>query len=342
MADSTTPLHNDTVALRELIETRLDSMDKASVVLSDNVNRVPTLLDREILRVSQLNDEKFNTIRQRLDEMEQRYKQQFDAQQRSLVLAAASDDKIDANMRHQIGDVYKIIDESTIKAQVANDALERLLDTNIKAVEAVAVSRFIAADTAISKTDVAITKAHDAAGAIIRAVEAKVTAHILALQQLVDQRSRMGEVAIAKAEQATEIRFASVNEFRGQLSDQTRQFVTTNVLDARLEQIGSNKIGYEIQISDVKERVSKLETIRVSEHDGKVDNRMTIGSVTGIAGAAVGVIMMVIAVGGILISNRGRDPQPNPIVSADTKRVDDLLSRLDAIQRQIQNNADRK
>ncbi len=38
----------------DAIDVRLDSMDKAAMVLSDNVTRVPTLLDREIARVLDL------------------------------------------------------------------------------------------------------------------------------------------------------------------------------------------------------------------------------------------------------------------------------------------------
>jgi hypothetical protein len=44
--------------IRQVLETRLDSMDRASVVLSENVNRVPTLLDRESSRLEKLFEEK--------------------------------------------------------------------------------------------------------------------------------------------------------------------------------------------------------------------------------------------------------------------------------------------
>jgi hypothetical protein len=48
--------------VRGVIETRLDGMDRASVILSDNLYRVPTVLDREISKVNLLFSEKFVSI----------------------------------------------------------------------------------------------------------------------------------------------------------------------------------------------------------------------------------------------------------------------------------------
>lgn len=60
---------NKVQSLRTEILTRLEAMDKATTVLSDNVNRVPTLLDREASRIvdmlnrsEELTAEKFGAI----------------------------------------------------------------------------------------------------------------------------------------------------------------------------------------------------------------------------------------------------------------------------------------
>jgi hypothetical protein len=55
-------------ALEEKIGTRLDAMDKATVVLEANVNRVPTLLDREIKTVRDLFEQMFSSGRTLTDE----------------------------------------------------------------------------------------------------------------------------------------------------------------------------------------------------------------------------------------------------------------------------------
>ena len=46
------------VALRDAITTRLDGMDKATLLLAETVNRVPTVLDREITRLNEMFAEK--------------------------------------------------------------------------------------------------------------------------------------------------------------------------------------------------------------------------------------------------------------------------------------------
>jgi hypothetical protein len=65
---TTKQIRHELKALRDLLETRLIAMDKASVVLAENVNRVPTLLDREISRIAQLQEEKFASVRSQFTE----------------------------------------------------------------------------------------------------------------------------------------------------------------------------------------------------------------------------------------------------------------------------------
>jgi hypothetical protein len=63
-------------------------------------------------------------------------------------------------------------------------------------------------------------------------------------QAVANERFSAAEVAIRKAENATEIRFQGVNEFRATLSDQTKSFIprelaekTTDQLDKRLSDL---------------------------------------------------------------------------------------------------------
>src|ERR1700676_4764129 len=68
------PENSDLTSLRDVIETRLDAMDKAAQVLSENVNRVPTLLDRQIAQIKELFDQKFAGIQLQFDERDVRQK----------------------------------------------------------------------------------------------------------------------------------------------------------------------------------------------------------------------------------------------------------------------------
>jgi hypothetical protein len=69
---TTQTLHEGLLNLRQLLETRLNAMDKASEVLSENVNRVPTLLDRQIAQIKELFGEKFEGVEKQFTERDVR------------------------------------------------------------------------------------------------------------------------------------------------------------------------------------------------------------------------------------------------------------------------------
>lgn len=88
--------------------------------------------------------------------------------------------------------------------------------------------------------------------------------------------------------------------------------------------------------------------MKATEHEGKVEGHLTVGSVTAIIGGALGVLSLLVSVA-VGYENRPSataqaqqfaaafNPSPfNPTVGADTKRVDDLINRLDSLARTVQ------
>jgi hypothetical protein len=59
---TTEELRRDVSALREILQARLDGMDRAAVVLSETVNRTPTEIQTQIAHLKELHDEKFRSI----------------------------------------------------------------------------------------------------------------------------------------------------------------------------------------------------------------------------------------------------------------------------------------
>ncbi len=57
------------------IEQRLNAMDKATILLNDNVTRVPTAVDKEISHLRELHDEKFSSIDKQFAERDVRVEQ---------------------------------------------------------------------------------------------------------------------------------------------------------------------------------------------------------------------------------------------------------------------------
>ena len=74
---TTEELRRDVSALREILQARLDAMDRATVVLSDSVNRTPTIIQSEIAHVRELMNEKFDKIDGEVSEKFKSVEQQF-------------------------------------------------------------------------------------------------------------------------------------------------------------------------------------------------------------------------------------------------------------------------
>ena len=87
---TTQQLLRELAALRELIETRLDGMDRATELLSATVNRTPTVIQTEISHVRELLDQKFTGVEQRFAERDTRFNQQNEANAAALAAALQS------------------------------------------------------------------------------------------------------------------------------------------------------------------------------------------------------------------------------------------------------------
>jgi hypothetical protein len=67
---TTAQLRQELGALREIIESRLDAMDRATELLSDTVNRTPTVIQTEISHLRELDNERFSGVTQRFSSTE--------------------------------------------------------------------------------------------------------------------------------------------------------------------------------------------------------------------------------------------------------------------------------
>ena len=93
----------------------------------------------------------------------------------------------------------------------------------------------------------------------IEQVEALINVKISALQSLVEAKSIAQKDAIGKAEIATEKRFDSVNEFRGQLNDTISQFATREALTASVEKQEVVTSAHLLLINAIDRRLATLE-----------------------------------------------------------------------------------
>jgi hypothetical protein len=269
------------------------------------------------------------------------------------------------------------VNGARLEAQTANDALQKLLEASMAASTKLQDVRFSGQEMAISKTETAISVAKDSTGTALMAAMASATAAVKeidtksqmrhetaiaavnaldtkffdrlgAQQALIDLRAKMNDIAIDKANEANEKRFASVNEFRTTLSDQAREFITTPVLTARTGQLSSqlealdrqSRLSFEgVQntMNGLASRLDRGEASNAGQRQAKTDDHSSTGNMVGIIGGAVGVLTLVAMLGIAYINNHNQGQIGfNPTIGADTKRVDDLVARLDAMTRQSQ------
>jgi hypothetical protein len=87
---TTQQLLRELAALRELVFTRIDGMDRATALLSETVNRTPTVIQTEITHVRELVEERFNGITRQFTERDTRTDQAAKASGEALSAALLS------------------------------------------------------------------------------------------------------------------------------------------------------------------------------------------------------------------------------------------------------------
>jgi hypothetical protein len=103
-----------------------------------------------------------------------------------------------------------------------------------------------------------------------------------ASEQAVNAALAAAEKAVGKAETAAEKRFDAVNEFRGQLSDQARDFMPRKEA--------------ELQLGALQERLVSVEKLGARDAGDRVGGDRIIGMLFGVAGLIVAVSTVIIAV----------------------------------------------
>lgn len=112
----------------------------------------------------------------------------------------------------------------------------------------------------------------------LAAVDARLLAMIDFQRELTHARFDAAQAAITKADTATEKRFESVNEFRGQLADQTRTFASREALEASAKEGATARDGLAAATAANTARLSNLEG-RLVAYSGAVGLGVTFISI---------------------------------------------------------------
>ena len=93
---TTEELRRDVSALREILQARLDGMDRAAVVLADTVNRTPTAIQTAIAHLKELHDERFASVALQFKERDERSGQLAKTQAEALEAALRAAKELNA------------------------------------------------------------------------------------------------------------------------------------------------------------------------------------------------------------------------------------------------------
>jgi hypothetical protein len=152
---------------------------------------------------------------------------------------------------------------------------------------------------------------------------------LLAAEKAVNTALASADRAVVKAETAAEKRFEAVNEFRAVLSNQSATLMPRTEADSQFKSIKD-------KIEDLKARIDRGDGGRSSVKEFNTERNQSVGTIVGITGTITGSLAIVLVVISMIISHPSIPINPVSLVPSvvdNTKRVDELISRLDALQR---------
>jgi hypothetical protein len=149
-------------ALRELLESRLDAMDRAATVLSETVNRTPTAIQTAVANMEAVYTERFAGVQSKFDERGHTFDVRF----------------------HGIEQQFAERDVRTGQAQQASD---QALNAALQAAKELVNAQGEASAAAAVKSETSFTKQIDQIGTIISTLEKALDARITELKERIDR-----------------------------------------------------------------------------------------------------------------------------------------------------------
>jgi len=175
---TTQQLTREIAALKEVIFTRLEGMDKAIFLFNENITRVPTDTDKQIQHLKELHDSKF-------EDAEEKTKDGFSKSHESLQL-----------VKNIIETRLTGMDKAIELIQSLSDKFPVRIDEKIKSLEVVHAEKFNSIEVQFTERDVRTESS-------ARDSKVAVDAALQAAKEAVAEQNRSSALAIAKSEAST-------------------------------------------------------------------------------------------------------------------------------------------
>ena len=239
----------------EVVEEHIRGIDKATSLLNDQVLQGPTALQQAIERVNELVNEKFRSIESQFEKVEaSRKEQKVDAKiaiDAALSAVGESNREQTTEQRRAGSIALTQIEERFQETRREGEIKYRGIELQLQELAALKASELVQIERSES----------------LRRESAEIRAS--------------SDRAINKSEAATEKRFESLNDFRGQLTDQASRFMPREVADT--------------QIGELKKQLATLtQRIDVSQGSsvGAKDKTASLYAFIGVTSAFLGIIVL--------------------------------------------------
>lgn len=220
-------MQRELAALKEVIATRLDGMDRAMILFNENIMRVPSDTDKQVTQLKALHDERFTAVQQLLSERDTRVE----------LMASELRRLFDATMttvyeRLRQAEVELRNQPAAIAAQLAQ--LQALQEEKFTAVQV----RF---EERAEHTATLVTERNIMWGNALQAAKDAVTNQHLASTEAV---SKAEKGMVKQVDQLTELFRGAINAMEAKLSDLKERLVliegrTVGLTSAQSTQQGS-------------------------------------------------------------------------------------------------------
>lgn len=338
--------------VRGILEENIPVPDP-SVLTTAQLNREIMHL-RELLeaQISQNND----TVSTSINEVNLRNQQRFEAQSKALDIAFASNQSAittaliaaekatqtaintcQKNIDNLALSLRDVMDQKFLGRQALLDDRDKLLDEKLRTIEDVNAAKFDAFEGVRNEIDLrnqqrfdAQTKALDAA---FLSAQTAVQAALNAADKGIQAAMSASEKAVAKAETAAEKRFDSNMEFQKAFNETVQQQIPRKEAETRFDSMTDK---FDSRLQDMSIKIDDLKAFANSAGGGRVAQSMW-GYLIGGIGVMAAIIAIVV---GISMSRNNDAPSArtaadNTAFELNSRRIDDLQTRLTEAQRRL-------
>jgi ribosome-associated translation inhibitor RaiA len=223
---TTQQLIREIAALKEVVFTRLDGMDRAIVVFNDAITRSPTDTDKQISHLKELHESRFSDQQKETNLMRQVIETRLNGTDNAIILLQGIAGKIPAQMDEKIKSLEKIHDEKFTTVQVQFHERDVRTEQSSK-------DGKVAIDAALQAAEKSVAKQNESFSLSVAKSEAATSKQIDQIMQLIQtSNAGMNDKFEDVKERLTRLEGSSAGRASSDTSHQTQSNWSTGIMVA--------------------------------------------------------------------------------------------------------------